>query len=181
MQKTMSYKFWRTQSHLIKFLSTLFLVISSVSYAGEKVNFSGEWSISPDKTNLGESGLNLAGSQIIIDQKDNDLSLTRFVTGMDGQEHKMAEKFTLDGKENKNIIFNNSPKTSTVTWAEDGKSFTIASNIMFNNNGDNMEIASNEVWKLSDDGNTLTIEFSSIAGWGEIKQVYVFDKKIPAK
>ncbi len=176
MQKKINFRNTMVNKCLFTFLGFLFL--GSVSYAGEKVNFSGEWAINQEKTNLGENNFNVVGTKLIIDQKDNEFSITRFINGMDGQAMQVTEKYTMDGKESANTVFNNSPKKSTFTWADDGKSFTLVSTIIFDNNGEKMEIKSNEVWKMADDG-TFTIDLNSTSGWGELKQLYSFGKLQP--
>jgi hypothetical protein len=150
----------------------------SVSFAGEKVNFTGEWGINQEKSNLGDNGFNVEGTKLIITQKDNEFTLVRFTNGMDGQAMQTTEKYTMDGKESANTVFNNSPKKSTFTWSEDGKSFTLVSTVVFDNNGEKMEIKSNEVWKMADDG-TFTIDMNSTSGWGDLKQSYLFSKVTP--
>jgi hypothetical protein len=175
MQKKINFRITMVNKCLFTLLCSMFLI--SVSFAGEKVNFSGEWGINQEKTNLGENNFNVEGTKLIIDQKENDFTLTRFVNGMDGQAMQITEKYTMDGKESANTVFNNSPKKSTFTWAEDGKSFTLISTIVFDNNGEKMEIKSNEVWKMADDG-TFSIDLNSTSGWGELKQLYIFGKVI---
>jgi hypothetical protein len=176
MQKKTNFRITMVNKCLSTFLCSIFLV--SISFAGEKVNFSGEWGINQEKSNLGENNFNVVGTKLIIEQKGNEFTLTRFINGMDGQATQSIEKHTMDGKESTNTVFNNSPKKSTLTWSEDGKSFTIISTIIFDNNGEKMEIKSNEIWKMADDG-TFTIELNSTSSWGDMKQLYLFSKLPP--
>ena len=51
----------------------------------------------------------------------------------------MSEKYTLDGKESVNPIFNTTKK-STATWSADKKSLTVSSVMVFEMNGERMRI-----------------------------------------
>jgi hypothetical protein len=68
------------------------------------------------------------------------------------------------------------PKTSTVTWSQDGKSLTIVSKSVFERDGNKIEINSTETWKLSEDGKSLTVDVATKSPRGERKGVFVYNK-----
>jgi len=146
-----------------------------VSAQNGATNFAGNWAINESKSNFGDAPFRMAASLLAVKQEGNNLSIDRTVSGPDGQEMKMSGKYTLDGKENDNLGIMDMKTKSTVTWASDKKSFTIASTTFFNMNGETMEMKSSEIWKL--EGDKLAIEATNSMPDGEMKTSLVYDKK----
>jgi hypothetical protein len=157
-------------------LITLTLMISSVSFGQGAVNFSGSWAFNESKSNLGEGGPRMVSQTLVIVQDATTFSLERAFTGQDGTERKMSEKYTLDGKESVNPVFNTTKK-STATWSADKKSLTVSSNMVFEMNGEKNEIKTVEIYKLADGDKTLTIDSQSTSSMGERKATLVYNKK----
>jgi hypothetical protein len=160
---------------LLMLASISLLFIMQVSAQNGTTNFSGNWAINETKSNFGDAPFRMAASLLAVKQDGNNLSIDRTVNGPDGQEMKMSGKYTLDGKENENLGIMDMKTKSTVTWAPDKKSFTIASTTFFNMNGDTMEMKSSEIWKL--DGDILKIDATNSMPDGEMKTNLVYDKK----
>lgn len=159
----------------IAFLVSFFLIpMGSYAQSG-KVNFSGEWSFNESKSNIGE-GRFQTSLKLIINQEGNNLTIERLQTGRDGQEMKITQKLTLDGKESKNTTRRGTRK-SVVTWSDDGKALTIKSTMVFDRGGETFEMKSIELWKLTDGGKNLSIESSTSTPRGERKTTFVYDKK----
>ena len=74
------------------------------------------------------------------------------------------------------LIFNTSKK-STATWAADKKTLTVRSTMVLEMNNEKNEIKSTEVYKLSDAGKTLSIDYRSTSSMGERMALLVYDKK----
>ena len=162
------------QVFTIAFLVSFFLVpMSSYAQSG-KVNFSGEWSFNEAKSNIGE-GRFMASLKLTVKQDGNNLTIERLRTGRDGQERKSTQELTLDGKESEYNAGRGTRK-STVTWSDDGLALTIKSTMVFDRNGETMEMKSVEQWKLSDGGKILSIDSSSSTPRGERKATMVYDK-----
>ena len=53
---------------------------------------------------------------------------------------------------------------------------TINSDITIDRNGDIMDIKSVEIFKMSEDGKTITVETTSTSDRGEFKATLVYDK-----
>jgi hypothetical protein len=157
-------------------LIALTLMISSVSFGQGAVNFSGSWAFNESKSNLGEGGPRMVSQTLVIVQDATTFSLERAFTGQDGTERKMSEKYTLDGKESVNPVFNTTKK-STATWSADKKSLTVSSNMVFEMNGEKNEIKTVEIYKLADGDKTLTIDSQSTSSMGERKATLVYNKK----
>jgi hypothetical protein len=114
---------------------------------------------------------------MVVIHEGNNLSDDRTQPGFDGGEMKTTEKLTLDGKVCENIGFMDSKRKSTVSWAEDKKSITIATTIAFNMEGEMREFKTSETWKLGEDGKSLLMETSFTTPDGEMKTTLFYDKK----
>ena len=68
-------------------------------------------------------------------------------------------------------------KKSTVKWSEDKKSLIITSILTFERDGEQYEIKSVENMKLTEDKNSMIIDYSSSSSWGDMEQKMVYDKK----
>jgi len=150
------------------------LLLSTFTFC--QVNFSGSWAFNESKSNLGEGGNRMVSQNLVIAQKDNNLTLERSFTGQDGTERKMNETYTLDGKECVNPVFNTSKK-STAKWSPDKKSLSVSSVIVFEMNGETNEIKTIEVYKLGDTGKILSIDSQLTSTMGERKTLLIYDKK----
>ena len=144
--------------------------------AEEKPNFSGDWTLNNEKSQLGEGGGRMVSTKLNLVQKGDSLTLTRIAIRQSGEEFKTTEKITLDGKECVNTVFE-TPKKSTAVWSVDGKSLTVTSAIVFERDGNKMEIATVEIFNLTDEGESLSIEYSSKSPRGERKGIFVYDRK----
>jgi len=160
---------------LLTLVSILVLLFMQISAQTGATNFTGNWTLNESKSNFGDAPFRMAASLLVVKQDGNSLAIDRTVAGPDGQEMKISGKYTLDGKENENLGIMDMKTISTVTWATDKKSFTIASTTFFNMNGDTMEMKSSEIWKL--DGDILKIEATNSMPDGEMKSSLVYDKK----
>ena len=153
-------------------MASIMLVLCSFSsaFAGDKANFSGTWSLDESKSEMGE--FRFADVTKVITQEENKLVMERTYNGMDGQDMKISETYTLDGKECKNQGMMNSERVSTVKWSDDSKKLIIKSTISFDMGGQAGSMEITEEISLSDDGKTLTVTSSSEMG-GTQKIVYV--------
>lgn len=157
------------------FIFSLILFASATVFA-QKANLSGTWNFNESKSQLGENRFRMPASKLTIAQDENTLNIERQVKGRDGQDMTMKEKYTLDGKVSENTGFMNSVKKSTVAWSADNKTLTITSTTVMERDGNTTEIKQVENIKISDDGNTLTIDSTSTSPRGERKQTLVYEK-----
>ncbi len=151
------------------------LAIPSNSFAGDKVDFTGEWVLNEDKSDLGE-GRAFAAFKIAVKQEGNTITIERTRTGRDGEERTNSETLTLDGKENIDEGERGS-STSVLSWSEDGNSLTIKSKREFNRQGETFEMNSTQVWTLAEDGKVLKIQSDISSSRGERSSTLVYDKK----
>jgi len=164
------------KTYLIKcgLFITLFLLVSSITFAQLPVNFSGSWTFNESKSDLGEGSTRMVSQKLTIVQDEKSFNLERTYTGQDGEERKLSETYTLDGKESVNPVFNTSKK-STAVWSADKKSLTVSSVLVFEMNGEQIEIKSIEQYKYSD-SKDLIIDSQTTSTRGDRKAILVYNK-----
>jgi hypothetical protein len=164
------------KNYVYAFLLTgIFLLTSSVTFA-QKVNFSGTWTYSETKSVVGEGGPRGAAVKMTIKQDGNTMSFEKTTRRQSGEENVSTENYTLDGKDCENPTFGDRTKKSTAIWSEDKKSLTITSKVVFEREGEQMEINTTEIFTLSEDKKNLSIDYTSKSSRGERKNTFVYDK-----
>jgi hypothetical protein len=149
------------------FLFLLFL--ASAMTNGQKIDFSGKWTLNGSKSKLNEE-FTFAPKEVIIEQKGNDLKVERH-SSFQGEDFTIDDKFTLDGKECVNTGWQDTEKKSTAAWSEDKNSLKISSKIIM---GDGGELTIIEVYKM--DEARMVIESSASSSYGDIAETMVYDK-----
>jgi len=177
MIKTTNYK-EAIMRYLVLFISVVLLFSASVLSAQESpVNFTGEWVLNEDKSDLGGGtsgrGRSMIASKMVVEQEDNKLVVEAFRTNRDGEEVSTVSTYTLDGKECKNES-NYRTSVSVAEWSEDGKTLTISSTITFSRSGREFTMESTEIWSL--DKQTLSVETTRSTSRGERTSKGVYDK-----
>ena len=150
-----------------------------------QTDFSGTWSLNQSKSKFGEGGgpggpggPMMGPSTLVIKQAGNVLTVDRTMQGPGGDEFKLSEKYTLDGKESENTFMMDSKRKSTVTWSADKKSLSFASTMEMNMGGNSMEMKESETWKLGEGGKALVIDSQRPTPDGGIMNMtMVYDKK----
>ena len=163
--------------YLVLFISGVLLLIASVLSALESpVNFSGEWVLNEDKSDLGGSPSgrrSMIASKMVLEQKDDKFVVEAFRTNRDGEEVSTVFTYTLDGKECKNESEYRT-SVSVAEWSEDGKTLTISSTITFSRSGREFTMESTEIWSLDKDA--LSVETTRSTSRGERTSKGVYDK-----
>jgi hypothetical protein len=160
------------------FFMVLFFTMPMFLFAAEgKVNFSGDWALNEDKSELGEGRRGFfAATKMTATQGENNLTLERTSTRRSGDEVTTKSVYTLDGKECENSTDNSASK-STANWSDDGNSLNISSIIVFEWNENSMEVNTVEIWSLIEGGKALSLDYTTKSSRGERKATYVYDKK----
>lgn len=156
------------------FTTILFLVLISVlSASAQKADLTGEWKINREKSVIAENQMLL--TKITIQLKSDSIITTRTYESGDGQEYPFDEKISLDGKENKLVIYD-MPRTSTATHSESDGSIAIASTTTFNGNNGAEDMVAKESWKIDNEGKFLTLEFTNKMSGNETTGTYFYEK-----
>jgi len=145
-----------------------------------KPNFTGEWTLDREKSQMGEPrpgggggggrGRGMGMGSISITQDGDALVLKRKVE-FQGEDRTFESRYTTDGKENINEGFRGSSIKSKTHW-EAAK--LVTESLMETPNGTR---ETKEVRSLSADGKTMTVEITSKGGFGEGTRKMVYNKK----
>jgi hypothetical protein len=157
----------------------ILLLLAVAAFA--KTDFSGTWTFSESKSELGEPGPGgrrfggpMAG-KMVIKQTGDKMVIERTSKNREGEEVTNEETYTLDGKECTNES-RMGEKTTICKWSADGKTLTMESVRVFNREGQSFEMKSVEIFTLSADGKLLTIDSTSNTPRGERKTKLAYDK-----
>jgi hypothetical protein len=153
-----------------KFIYLIAMVLISSAAIGQKADFSGTWKINREKSQLGDQ-FSMAPNSIVVEHNKKKMSLQRN-SSWQGQDYSYTDKFTLDGEECENIGMMDMVKKSTVVWNDDKKSLKITTKIEMQD-GTDMTIIEN----LAMDGENLVMETSASSSYGDMSEVFVFDKE----
>jgi hypothetical protein len=157
------------------FIGLVVLLITAIlAFAGDKMsNFSGDWKLDREKTNLGNAQLFM--SKISIKLKNDSLFTVRTYENGNGEQYPFDEKLTLDGKEYKMTIYD-MPRKAKAYWSENDQSLVIETTTTFYGNSGEENVVAKEIWKADENGTLLTGDFTIKTSQGESKGTYYFKK-----
>lgn len=156
-------------------LFTLPLLPCNSMPMARKAKFSGTWILNESKSDFGDYGRMWASNKLIIVQKWRKMSIERFSSGPTGEEYNVLENYTMNGEECENPIFEQSKKTSTVTWSDDKQSLTINSKLELEFEGQEMIMDTIETLTLEDDGKALVITGTAMTDYGDMVVKFIYD------
>ena len=146
------------------------LILFSSVAIGQKVNYSGEWKLNENKSELGYD-FSMAPASVTVTHTKKTLDM-KTVNVWDGQEIPSESHFTLDGKECENVGFGETDTKSTAEVVKATKAIKIITKGYADSFGD---WTSTQVMSLKD--GQLVLEFEAASDMGEIAETYVFDKQ----
>ena len=140
-----------------------------------KVDFTGEWVLNTDKSDMGGGGRGRGrgATKMIVKQEGNKLEVESFRQNRDGEEVSTVYNYTLDGKECENEARGGS-NISVVEWSKDGKTLVIESERTISRGDEEFTMNSTEEWSL--DKETLTIKRMMSSARGDRESTAVYDK-----
>lgn len=142
---------------------------ATLAMAADKPNFSGEWSLDLDKSNLGPMPAPESMTRK-IDHTDPDMTMTQSTVGGPQGDQTMTFKYSTDGKETSNDVMGTPAKT-VASW--DGSALVIKMSV---NAGGN-DISVTDRVTLSDDGKVMTDAQHVVLPQGELDLTYILNKK----
>jgi hypothetical protein len=150
------------------FAVTLLSVAAFATQAMAATNFSGEWKLNLSKSDYGP----VPAPEFMnrsIQQTDASILIKTHQKGAAG-ESKTELKYTLDGKENTNVI-NGTPSKGTAKLVDDKLIIESVRELQ------GAELKSKETWSLSGGGKILTINNHANFQGNEFDLVIVFEKQ----
>jgi hypothetical protein len=146
------------------------LVLFSSAAIAQKVNYSGEWKLNEDKSELGYD-FSMAPASMTVTHTKKALDL-KSVNVFDGQEVATESHFTLDGEETENIGFGESATKSTAVFDKKTSVITIETAGSAEGVGD---WTSTQIMSMKE--GSMVVKFDAASDMGEIAEIYVFDKQ----
>lgn len=152
---------------------SLFIFLPAFTGFAQKKDFSGEWKLNREKSEITNNSLFL--NKITMNLKTDSLLTTRVYENGNGEEYPFDEKLSLDGKECKTVIYD-MPRSSTATRSNSDGAVSITSTTTFNGNNGTEDMIAKETWKVGDDGKILTMEFTNKMSGSETTGKYLYEK-----
>ena len=165
-------------------LTVGFFTITST--AQDRANFSGEWKFNDAVSQLEQFPLCIFGNDRMRSKTMKIASQPDFLTvdvatsSADGALVTRQAKLAFDGEEIETTFVGLPRDKSTATWSDDGKTMTINSVRSFDPKGETADFKVTEVWKLINDGKSISIQVTSNSTSGENTMKLVYDKKLAA-
>src|SRR5438105_162678 len=151
-------------------------ICSAAAVIKMNADFKGEWTFNEQKSKLAEGRFRMNAQKIKVSQEGDAMVIERTSASPNGDNLTSTEKLTFDGKTTESTAFGNSKKKSAATWSQDGQQLTINSTIVFERDGNQFEVKIVEVWKLIDNGKSLSIDYTSTSPRGTSNNTFVYDK-----
>lgn len=95
----------------------------------------------------------------------------------DGELGIRQEKLIFDDKESAATFVGTPREKSTARWSDNGQTMTINSIRSFDTNGETPDFKVTEVWKLINDGKSISIQVNSSSISGDNTMTLVYDKQ----
>ncbi len=151
-------------------LAGVLLTLSAVKLiAADKTNFSGNWKLNLDKSDLGPIPPPTSMREQ-IEHKDPDLKVRTIVVGGPQGDLDYEAKYTTDGKESSNRFGGQTAK-SAASW--EGALLVIHTAANFGG----QDVTIKGTWSLSADGKILKQSSHVSSPQGQFDSVYVFEKE----
>jgi hypothetical protein len=150
-------------------------ICAAATFVMENANFSGEWTLNEQKSDLGQNGGRMAARKLKVQQTAEGMSLDR-TSSFNGEDRTMTDKITFDGKESESTVFGTSKKKTSAKWSDDGQTLNVNSVINFERDGQTTEIKVTEAWKLVNNGQSLSIESVTTSPRGTNTMKAIYDK-----
>ncbi len=151
---------------------------------GNHANFTGEWKLNESKSEFAGFPLCIFGggdrmrSKIMKIATHSDLLIVDVASSsLDGELVTRQEKLTFDGQESVATFVGTPREKSTARWSDDGQSMTVYSVRSFDTDGEKEDFKVKEVWKLINDGKSISVQVNSSSDSGEHIMKLVYDKQ----
>jgi hypothetical protein len=171
----------KTRGKLVILIS-IFLLISTFTFAQSTLNFTAEWELNKTKSTRFMVDL-LDSERLTIIQDVNSITFRR---AFKPHNYKLMERKEIYNLNDSEIVTKSDDKTQklSASWLPDKQSFTITTIINYTINGIIKESKRIETYTLSDNGNILVVNYNNILPDGSLTPMnernynMVYDKVI---
>lgn len=145
-----------------------FSVLAQQKSGTPRAPFVGKWKLNKPKSDLtgpfpvcifGEGDRVFSNTMNIAGNKDV-LAVHVTSSSPEWEPVKKEEKLIFDGKERESTIFGRSRDESSASWAEDGQTMIVTSLKSFYTKGKEPDVKVTEVWKLINEGKSMSVQVS---------------------
>ena len=149
------------------------ILVSSFNWKSDRVNFSGEWKLNENKSELGTFDRRMVATILKVEQNADAIIITRTSPSFNGDENTTSsETLSFDGKEIESTGFGNSKKKSSAKWSADAQTLIISYTLLFERNGQTFEVKGVVTWSIKDGSLNVVTVSSSPRGETTTKAVY---------
>jgi len=168
---------------VVMFMALLLFCTLPANAQEDRMNFSGEWVMNADKSDMGggqggRSGRGgrgmMGGGRMVVKHQGDTLSVETFRMNRDGEEVSSLTVYILDGKAH-DMETSFGTQVSAAGWDDDGKALTIESRRTMSRGGQEFTMDSLEKWSLKD--GSLVIESVRTTPRGDMESTRVYDKE----
>ncbi len=155
------------------FTLTFILFLSVSTAIGQtKADFTGIWILNESKSQQGDGLGRRAATKMVITQNENSLTNERTFIRPNGEKVITEEKYNFDSETDNST--DSGKKKSTASWSNTMQELTVISTTVFERDGSTMVMKSTEVYKLSDNKQTVTVENTMSSQRGDHKTTLVY-------
>ncbi len=168
-------------------LTTGFFTLTSV--AQDFARFSGEWKLNESKSEFVQQfplcifggGDRMRSKTMKIAGHADFITVDVASSSSDGELVIRQEKLTFDDKESEATFVGRPREKSTAKWSDLGRIMTVNSVKSFDINAEKADFKVTEVWKLINDGKSISVQVNSttISGGENIMKI-VYDRQLAA-
>ena len=139
-------------------------------------DFSGEWVLNEDKSNLGNAGAGNLPARLMIGQDNGGLKIKKTFIEEWEDSRVTDETIAFNSAESKSEYYG-APRISTARLSADKDTLTINSKTTFNRGGQASTFVTVETWSLQNRGNELRITQVADQPQGKRKQLLIYEKQ----
>jgi len=149
-----------------------------------RANFSGDWKLNEAKSEFVDFPLCAFGGGDRMRSKIMKIAYQAdFITvdvasaSIDGALVIRQEKLTFDGKKSEATFVGIPREKSSASWSDDGQTMAINSVRSFDANGERADFKVTEIWRLINDGKSISVHVNSSSESGENTMKLVYDRQ----
>lgn len=141
-------------------------------------DFSGEWVLDEEKSDVGNAGFASVPSRLKIKQDGSAIDIERSFIVEWADNRTTHESLPLDGTETTSTFeFFNAPRITTAGLSGDGDTLKIHSKVVFNFGGQERTITTHEAWSLQQHRSEIHIYQSTQSMRGDTKMTLVYEQR----
>jgi hypothetical protein len=159
------------------------------SMAQDFARFSGEWKLNESKSEFVQQfplcifggGDRMRSKTMKIAGHADFITVDVASSSSDGELVIRQEKLTFDGKESEATFVGRPREKSTAKWSDLGRTMTVNSVRSFDINAEKADFKVTEVWKLTNDRKSISVQVVSAANSGGVNIMkLVYDRQLAA-